>query len=152
GRDPPSAREGRTVKVSCPHCRSSFESAEDVEGEVLCPTCGSSFGLDQERTLSHVIEHRRLGKFDMIEPVGSGAFGMVWRARDTALGRIVAVKIPRGGQLTSEKEAQRFVREARSAAQLRHPGIVTIHEVGRFESLPFIVADFVRGVTLAEYL
>ncbi len=62
------------------------------------------------------------------------------------------MKIPHAGHLASEPEAQRFFREARSAARLRHPGIVTVHEVGRHENLPYLVADFIEGVTLADLL
>ena len=116
------------------------------------PPAAASFCLDQERTRTQVVEHRKLGKFELIDQVGSGAFGAVWLARDTELDRTVAIKLPHAGHLASEKEAQRFVREARSAAQLRHPGIVTVHEVGRHESLPYLVADFIQGTTLADYL
>ena len=125
-----------SMQVFCPHCQNTFESAHDAQGEILCPACGSSFCLDQERTRTQVVEHRKLGKFELLDQVGSGAFGTVWYARDTELDRLVAIKIPHSGQLAGEKEAQRFVREARSAAQLRHPGIVTVHEVGRLREPP----------------
>jgi WD40 repeat protein/tRNA A-37 threonylcarbamoyl transferase component Bud32 len=140
------------MQVCCPHCQTIIESAQDAQDEIVCPGCGSCFCLDQERTRTQVVEHRRLGKFELIDQVGSGAFGAVWCARDTELDRLVAIKIPHTGQLAGEKESQRFVREARSAAQLRHPGIVTVYEVGRFENLPYLVADFIRGINLAVYL
>jgi serine/threonine protein kinase len=88
----------------------------------------------------------------LLERVGVGAFGAVWRARDTELDRIVALKIPHSGLLTANEELQRFQREARAAAQLRHPGIVTVHEVATLEGLPVIVADFVTGVSLKDFL
>ena len=116
------------------------------------PPAARPSGIDQERTRTQVVEHRRLGKFELIDQVGSGAFGAVWRARDTELDRCVAVKIPHAGHLASDQESQRFVREARAAAQLRHPGIVTVHEVGRHENLPYLVAEFIQGVTLTDYL
>src|SRR5262249_20743980 len=93
----------------------------------------------------------RVGKFELLDQVGSGSFGAVWRARDAELGRIVAVKIPHSGRLASEVESERFIREARATAQLRHPGIVAVYEVGHFEHLPYIVSSFVQGQTLAEY-
>src|SRR5262249_56761327 len=73
-------------------------------------------------------------------------------ARDTVLDRVVALKIPHTGLLTSEVDLERFHREARAAAQLRHPGIVTVHEVQTLEGLPVIVADFVEGVPLRDLL
>jgi serine/threonine-protein kinase len=140
------------MPVLCPHCHTAIESALDAPDEIVCPACGSSFCIDQERTRTQVVEHRRLDKFELLDQVGSGAFGAVWCARDCALDRLVAIKIPHSGQLAGEKETQRFVREARAAAQLRHPGIVTVYEVGKFENLPYLVADFIRGVNLADYL
>ena len=76
---------------------------------------------------------RRLGKFELLERLGAGSFGYVFRARDLELGRTVAIKIPRAGSLASEEDATRFLREARSAAQLKHPGIVALHETGQTE-------------------
>ena len=93
----------------------------------------------------------RLGHFELIEQLGVGGFGTVWKARDKELGRHVAVKFPRRGQL-SPGEAEQFLREARAAAQLRHPNIVTVHEVGRDGERVYIVSDLVEGLSLAERL
>src|SRR5262249_13318821 len=98
------------------------------------------------------ITSRPLGRFRLLERVGQGAFGAVWKARDTELDRVVALKIPHSGLLTEGDERERFHREARAAAQLRHPGIVTVHEVAILEGLPVIVCDFVQGVTLKDFL
>jgi tetratricopeptide (TPR) repeat protein len=97
-------------------------------------------------------QRARLGKYQLLEVLGAGACGTVYRARDTQLDRAVAVKIPhlRGG--TTAQESDRFLREARSAAQLRHPGIVAVHEVGQCEGTPFLVSEYVPGQTLAERL
>ena len=93
-----------------------------------------------------------IDKFDLLEIVGRGAFGIVHRARDRDLDRIVAVKIPKNGQFASQDEEDRFIREARSVAQLNHPGIVPIHEVGHNGELPYLVAEFVDGATLGDLL
>jgi hypothetical protein len=80
-----------------------------------------------------------------------GGFGTVWKAHDTDLDRTVALKIPRKGQL-SPLEVEQFFREARAAAQLKHPNIVPVHEVGREEGTIFIVTDLIHGATLDEWL
>ncbi len=80
-----------------------------------------------------------------------GRYGSVWKAHDTELDRIVAVKLPRKERL-DEAEAEQFLREARSAAQLKHSGIVAVHEVGRENGQVFLVSDFVEGVSLASWL
>jgi serine/threonine protein kinase len=92
----------------------------------------------------------RLGKFELVEQLGSGAFGQVFRAIDVELDRPVAVKVLRGGVSASRDDIDRFLREARSAARLRHPGIVAVHATGQADDgSPFLVEEFVRGDTLA---
>src|SRR5439155_10006162 len=88
----------------------------------------------------------RIGKFQLMELLGSGAFGNVYRAWDTELERVVALKVPRAG--TSESD--RFVKEARSAARLQHPNIVALHEAGQIDGTCYIANEFVAGTTLAE--
>ena len=83
--------------------------------------------------------------------MGGGHFGTVWKARDTKLDRTVAIKIPRRGQIEGP-EAEMFIREARSAAQVKHPGVVAVHEVGRADGTLYIVSDFVDGCNLKEWL
>jgi tRNA A-37 threonylcarbamoyl transferase component Bud32 len=96
---------------------------------------------------------RRLGKFELLEELGLGSFGHVFRACDTELHRIVAIKIPRAGSLASREDADRFVREARSAAQLKHPGIVALYDTGQTQDgTCYLVEEFVPGATLAERL
>ena len=94
----------------------------------------------------------RLGRYELLAPLGTGAFGTVWRARDTELGREVAVKVPRGGPLLSPDDTERFLREARAAAQLQHPGIVTVLDVGRDDGTLYIVSELVSGINLSQKL
>jgi serine/threonine protein kinase len=142
----------QTPRVRCPHCHNPIQLADHGSEEVLCPGCGSAFRVRDARQTTTSGAMRPLGKFQLLERVGLGAFGAVWRARDTVLDRIVALKIPHTGLLTSDVDLERFHREARAAAQLRHPGIVTVHEVQTLEGLPVIVADFVEGVPLRDLL
>ena len=142
------------MHVRCPHCQNPIELVEQSEfSDVACPSCGSNFNLlvDVE-TIAHAgSTEQTIGHFHLIEQVGVGAFGSVWKARDKELDRTVAVKIPRKGQL-NESETEQFLREARSAAQLKHPGIVAVHEVGREDGQVYIVSDFVEGVPLSSQL
>ena len=121
---------------------------------VKCGTVEASRGT-LEWTDPDVIpapQTRRLGKFELIERVGAGASGSVWRARDLQLRREVAVKIPHAELVDSPKDLERIYREARTVAQLRHPGIVSVHEVFVHDGLPILVSDFVVGMPLRDLL
>ena len=141
------------MEVRCPQCQSPVELAGDGQlSEIVCPACGGSFSLlGAEETVPYEQETKTLGHFDLLEQVGVGSFGSVWKARDKELDRTVAVKIPRKGQLDPD-ETEQFLREARAVARLRHPNIVSVHEVGRERDTVFIVSDFIEGVTLADRL
>src|SRR5262249_1944762 len=82
----------------------------------------------------------RLGKFRLQAELGAGTFGYVFRAQDTELDRTVALKIQRVGSLANDEEKSRFLREARSVAQLKHAGIVSLYEIGQTdEGVCFLV-------------
>jgi tRNA A-37 threonylcarbamoyl transferase component Bud32 len=140
------------MQIRCPHCRSPLQLGDAKSDEVLCPGCGGSFRLREARHTDTSSPMKTLGRFQLLERIGLGGFGAVWRARDTSLDRIVALKIPHTGLLTEKEELERFQREARAAAQLRHPGIVTVHEVTVLNGLPVIVAEFVQGAPLRDLL
>ncbi|HEV3258586.1 MAG TPA: protein kinase [Gemmataceae bacterium] len=96
---------------------------------------------------------RRLDQFELLEQLGAGSFGYVFRARDTELDRTVAIKILRAGRLASPEDIDRFLREARSAAQLKHPGIVALYHSGQTEDeTGYLVEEFIPGTTLAGRL
>jgi tRNA A-37 threonylcarbamoyl transferase component Bud32 len=141
------------MQIRCPHCHSSVEIADDDHSlsDIPCPTCGSSFSLVPDPTMDANQEQAKLGHFQLVERIGVGTFGSVWRARDTELDRWVAIKIPRKDHLDAE-EAEKFVREARAAAQINHPNIVSVFEVGRDGNRIYLVSDFIDGVNLADRL
>ncbi|MEE8107193.1 MAG: WD40 repeat domain-containing serine/threonine-protein kinase [Planctomycetota bacterium] len=98
----------------------------------------------------HVTAGSRIGRYELRAVIGTGAFAEVWRAFDPDLAREVALKRLRP-ELGEDEQAQaRFQREARSAARLRHPAIVTVHEVGADACGPFLVSDLIPGPTLAQ--
>ena len=141
------------MQVRCPHCQNPIDVDDGRPlDDLTCPSCGSGFNFVADETVTYrSSELRTIGHFEIVEQIGVGAFGSVWKAKDTELDRTVAIKIPRRGELT-DAETDQFLREARAAAQLKHPGIVSVHEVGRDDDTLFIVSDFVEGVTLADRL
>ena len=90
----------------------------------------------------------RLGPYEIVSPLGAGGMGEVYRARDTRLGREVAIKVLPADRLADEARRARFVQEARAASALNHPHIVTIHEIESAEGVDFIVMELVAGKTL----
>ncbi|MBI3862116.1 MAG: protein kinase [Planctomycetia bacterium] len=88
--------------------------------------------------------------YERLEQIGSGAFGTVWRAFDTHLKRIVALKLARHQQ-DGGLDPERFLREARIAARLNHPGIVGVHEVGCESERAYIVSDLIAGTNLDRW-
>lgn len=146
-------RDCEGLHLRCPHCQNQVELLPEAKlEEITCNSCGDTFSLieDDESTRGDG-GPRRIGHFELLTRLGTGGFGSVWEARDTALDRLVALKLPRKSQL-SAREAEQFFREARTAAQLRHPHIVPVHEVGKEDGTIFIVTDLIRGVTLSDWL
>ncbi|MCA9147878.1 MAG: hypothetical protein KDA92_01200, partial [Planctomycetales bacterium] len=102
------------LHVRCPHCQIALEVVEESSvSDLTCPSCGSRLSLtdDSERTFRVDCEEM-VNHFRLVERVGVGAFGGVWRAHDTQLDRTVALKVPRKGQMDPEDQEQ-FIREAR---------------------------------------
>ncbi|MFN0128432.1 MAG: serine/threonine-protein kinase, partial [Verrucomicrobiales bacterium] len=109
----------------------------------FCPFCAS----DEPR-----LERRMIGDFVLLEELGRGGMGVVWRARQLRLEREVAVKILPGGDLAGSEARERLAQEAKATARLKHPNIVTIHEVGEDEGLPYLVMELIEGGTLGHAL
>lgn len=94
-----------------------------------------------------------LDRFELRSELGVGSFGYVFHAWDPRLEREVALKVQRAGSLASKDEVERFLREARSAAQLKHPAIVSLYETGQTEDhVWYLVCEYIDGVTLEQRL
>src|SRR6185295_1049540 len=90
--------------------------------------------------------------YEIISPLGAGGMGEVYRARDTRLGREVAIKVLPAGLAADRDRLARFEREARSASALNHPNIVTIYEIGSADSIAYMSMELVQGTTLRDLL
>ena len=159
--------------ATCPHCGGMLFSTD-----ALCPECLKRVALQEwgqpdevdasagNDLLPESAQQRapntpsppapgspapeRFGDYEILESVGGGAMGAVFKARHRRLNRVVALKRIRQGRHASEAERARFLREAEAAARLQHPHIVTLYEAGEVEGQPYLAMEFVPGKTLAE--
>src|SRR5262249_10586932 len=122
-------------------------------GELVDP--GTRIVADAGRDLARRLTDGpvRLDRFELEAELGVGSFGYVFRAWDPRLARVVALKVQRAGGFASEDEVQRFLREARSAAALKHPAIVSLYETGQTaEGVAYLVCEYIEGQTLEARL
>jgi hypothetical protein len=93
-----------------------------------------------------------IGRYQLVEKLGQGGMGVVYRAFDTLLQRVVAVKIISGASEPGSEQRERFFREARAAGQLSHRNIITIHDLGEHEGQPYLAMEFLEGEDLLHRL
>jgi hypothetical protein len=141
----------------CPACDTALarlgDPADALVTGLRCPPTAT--GDVPKALISAALDPHptRVGKFALHDRLGVGSFGTVYRAVDTELGREVAIKLLRAGRFASPDETERFLREARSAANLAHPGLVTIYEAGRTDDgICYLAEELVRGSSLADRL
>ena len=94
----------------------------------------------------------RLGPYEILTPLGAGGMGEVYKARDTRLGRDVAVKVLPTHHSANPEARARFEREARAISQLNHPHICSLHDIGRQDGIDYLVMEYLEGETLAVRL
>ena len=143
----------------CPHCGTPLPAGA-LAG--LCPACLLKMGAAADTitdgkqppfTPPPVAElAAKFPQLEIIELIGKGGMGAVYKARQKQLDRIVALKILPPGIGDDPAFAERFAREAKALAKLNHPGIVTLYEFGKADGLYFFLMEFVDGVTLRQLL
>ncbi len=138
----------------CPKCGRRFNPNASMEetvsmGVAISPEDGLPTPkpvVEEEDDASGFEE--RFGDYDIISEVARGGMGVVYRARQRTLKRIVALKVLRGGDVATEEELERFMREAKAAASLTHPNIVPIHDLSAYKGKHFFTMDFIEGTAL----
>src|ERR1041385_288069 len=158
---------------TCPQC------GERISGEdALCPECLKRVALREPADLDeaeasalndlvpqslqpksgHTIagggpgasDREQWGDYELLESIGRGAMGTVFKARHVRLNRLAALKLISQGSQASEAQRKRFLREAEAVARLQHQSIVTLYETGEVAGQPFLAMEYVPGKTLAE--
>src|SRR5215831_16715675 len=91
---------------------------------------------------------RTISHYTIEEKLGQGGMGVVYKARDTRLERLVAIKVLPPDKVTDPERKRRFVQESKAASGLNHPNIITIYDIGQADGVDFIAMEFVEGKTL----
>jgi tRNA A-37 threonylcarbamoyl transferase component Bud32 len=155
------------ARTACSNCFGLL--ADGADPGKPCPTCGqasttgaTSVSRVSTATLADGMAGQGIEGFpgsggtfagyELLERIAEGGMGVVFKARQTKLNRIVALKVMRGGSLANRERRRRFKQEAESAAALRHPCIVPVHEIDEVAGYPFYTMEFVEGVTLESYV
>ena len=130
------------MNAQCDKCHQKYDVPDGMDPQ--CPWCPSP----AEKKLPKI--PRQIGKYEILEQIGVGGMGVVYRARHTELKNTVALKVMVAGEHASEETLLRFQREARSAAALHHPNIAPVFDVGQVEPLYYIVMEYVEGKNLDQ--
>lgn len=139
-----------TKAIKCPFCTTDLRGPlVDLQGQ--CDYCGREIKFTDETVSLAFKAGRMIGSFELKRRVGRGTFGEVWLARDSVLQRDVAIKVPRGVE-QDRKAVDRFLREARAAAKLKHPNLVSVYETGDVDGVPYIATAYIEGTNLQDLI
>lgn len=140
---------GSDIEAWCPTCGKTVIAAREKLGDlVVCANCEHECYIPSER----IQPGTRFGDYEVIRPLGVGATAEVHLAQDPHSGDQVAVKILFTDRIEQEVDLQRFLREARTATELDHPGIIKIHDTGAMEHCYYLAMEYVDGEPLDQLL
>jgi len=160
--------QGKRI-MKCPECNKQYTVKDYKEGkEYTCLKCGAPLELPEKvdtlstegtaydtqthiKRIDEMFIGRKVGSCEITEKLGEGGMGVVFKARHITLNKDVAVKIL-SPALIGETHKKRFLREARAAAKLEHPNIVTVYDAGEFEGYNYIVMQFIDGESIGDML
>ena len=143
-------RKRQKARVEGPLARN-----EAREGGVWCGGARRARGEEEKGIISALmplVPGTKLGPYEIVAPLGAGGMGEVYRARDTRLGRDVAIKVLPAHFSNDPVRKQRFEREAKTISGLNHPNICVLHDVGHQEGIDYLVMEYIEGETLAKRL
>lgn len=143
--------------TQCRQCGARYYTHGHGPEGSSCPRCGVAtnvpVGTVEQQTQAHLLVGTTLGDYELLELAGSGGMSDVYKARNVPLDRIVALKVfARDFVGLDPRRLKRFYREAKSAARLNHPNVVTIYHVGEVEGRPFIEMEYIQGQSLGRLL
>src|SRR5436853_5170092 len=95
---------------------------------------------------------KQIGKYEILETLGKGGMGIVYKGRDSLIGRMVAIKMMTGGFAENPDLLKRFYREAQSTGMLQHPNIVIVYDLGDQEGNPYLVMEYLEGEPLDKMI
>ncbi|MBX3465936.1 MAG: protein kinase [Planctomycetes bacterium] len=149
------------ARYECPKCHGALAPAEALKNvavqdqlEVVAPADDARAELRRDDTLldqsntAKIRALRVLGKYQILGEIARGGMGIIYKARQMDLDRVVALKTLRQEELRKPDAAERFRGEAQAVAQLRHPNIVAVHEVGQVQGIEYFTMEFIEGLPL----
>ena len=139
-------------RAKCSQCRQRFEYEKRPDGRVECPHCGAVLLAPRapQATRPDPLVGHTLGQYEILEVLGRGGMGAVYRARQSSLDRVCAVKVLPRAMAADASFLERFRREARGAAAISHPSVIQVFDVGEERGFHYIAMEFVDGEHLGQ--